>query len=80
MLSLLIETNNRYKNISSKVEKQPSICVLIKRCSENMQQINSRKPMPKFDFNKVANQSYQNRTSAWVYSCKFAVYFQNTFS
>ena len=30
--------------------------------------------MPKYDFNKVA------RTSAWVFSCKFAAYFQNTFS
>ena len=30
--------------------------------------------MPKFDFNNVAN-----HTSAWVFSCKFAAYFQNTF-
>ena len=29
--------------------------------------------MPKCDFNKY-------RTSAWVFSCKFAAYFQNTFS
>ena len=29
-------------------------CVLKKRCSENMQQIYRRTPMPKCDFNKVA--------------------------
>ena len=36
-----------------------------------------RTPMPKCDFSKVA---YSNHTSAWVFSCKFAAYFQNTFS
>ena len=36
--------------------------------------------MLKCDFNKVAKQLYWNRTSAWVFSCKFAAYFQNTFS
>ena len=36
--------------------------------------------MPKCDLNKVAKQLYLNRTSAWVFSCKFAAYFQNTFS
>ena len=35
--------------------------------------------MPKCDFNKVALQLYLNRTSACVFSCKFAAYFQNTF-
>ena len=28
---------------------------------------------------KVALQLYWNHTSAWVFSCKFAAYFQNTF-
>ena len=41
-----------------KFQKQPSIGVLIKKSSENMQQIYRRKPMPKFDFNKVAKQSH----------------------
>ena len=41
-------------------------------CSENLQQIYRRTPMPKCDFNKVAK--------AWVFSCKFAAYFQNSFS
>ena len=61
-------------------QKQPSSGVLRKRCSENMQQIYRRKPMPKCDFNRVAKQLYWNRTSAWVFSCKFAAYFQNNFS
>ena len=37
-----------------KTRKQPTIGVLMTRCSENMQQIYRRTPMPKFDFNKVA--------------------------
>ena len=36
--------------------------------------------MPKCDFNKVALQLYWNHPSAWVFSCKFAPYFQNNFS
>ena len=35
--------------------------------------------MSKCDFNNVALQLYWNRISAWVFSCKFAAYFQNTF-
>ena len=37
-------------------QKQPSRDVPIKRCSENMQQIYRKTPMPKCDFNKVALQ------------------------
>ena len=36
--------------------------------------------MPKCDFNKVANQLYWNHIAVWVFCCKFATYFQNTFS
>ena len=36
--------------------------------------------MLKCDFNKVALQLYWNHTSAWVFPCKFAAYFQNAFS
>ena len=36
--------------------------------------------IPKCDFNKVALQLYWNHISAWVLSCRFAAYFQNTFS
>ena len=35
-------------------QKQPTRGVLKKRCSENMQQIYRRTPMPKCDFSKVA--------------------------
>ena len=56
-------------------QKQPIWGVPMKRCSENMQQISRRTPTPKCDFNKVAN-----RTSARVFSCKFAAYFRNTFT
>ena len=35
--------------------------------------------MPKYDFNKVALQIFWNHASAWVFSRKFAAYFQNTF-
>ena len=42
----------------STIQKQPSIGVLIKRCSENMLQIYRRAPMSKCDFNKVAKQLY----------------------
>ena len=63
------------------IEKQPTRVVPGKKCSENMQRNYRRTPMPKCDFNKVAKlkQLYWNRTSAWVFSCKFAAYFQNTF-
>ena len=36
--------------------------------------------MPTFDFDEVALQLYGNRTSAWVFSCKFAALFQNNCS
>ena len=45
-----------------------------------MQEIYRRQPMPNYDFNKFALKLYWNRTSAWVLSCKFSAYFQNTFS
>ena len=48
-------------------------------CSENMQQIYRRIPMPKCNFNKFAKQLYWNHTLAWVFSSKLAAYFQHTF-
>ena len=65
-----------YLGITEAVTQRGSL----EMCSENMQQIYRRIPMPKFDFNKVALQLYLNRTSAWVLSCKFSACFQNTFS
>ena len=44
-----------YSQINT-VQKQPFRGVLLKRCSENMQQIYRRTPIPKCDFNKVALQ------------------------
>ena len=41
-----------------KDKNQPLRGVLKKRCSENMQQIYRRTPMPKCNFNKVAKQLY----------------------
>ena len=36
--------------------------------------------MPNCDFDKVAKQLCSNHTLTWVFSCKFAAYFKNTFS
>ena len=60
-------------------QKQSSRGVLWIRCSENMQQIYGRTSTPKCDFNKVVLQFHWNRTSACVFSCKFATYFHNNF-
>ena len=66
--------------ISNAFQKQPSRGFLGKRFSENIQQIYRRTPMSKCDFNNVAKQLCWNCTSALVFSCKVAAYFQNTFS
>ena len=42
-----------------------------------MQQIYRITPMPKCDFNEVFSELYGNHTSAWVFPCKFAAYYQN---
>ena len=44
---------DKKKLFDARLQKQPSRGVLRKRCSENMQQIYMRTPMPKCDFNKV---------------------------
>ena len=66
--------------MSKNQQKEPTKGVLRKRCAENMHQIYRRTPMSKCGFNKVEKQLYWNHTSAWVFSCKFAAYFKNTFS
>ena len=73
-------TKHVLNSCNHSVQRQPFRGVLLKKCSENNQQISRRKTMPKCDVNKVSKQLYWNRTSAWVFSCKFAAYFQNTFS
>ena len=67
--------------LSTKIfQKQPPRGIPRKRCSENMQQIYKRTPMPKCDFNKVAKQLYWNHTLAWVFSCKFGAIFRTPFT
>ena len=44
--------------VDNTVQKQRSRAVLLKKYSENMQQIFRRTPMPKRNFNKVAKQLY----------------------
>ena len=53
-------------NLGCYLPKQPSRGVLKKRCSENMQQINRRTPIPKSDFNKHAEVRFQ-------YPCRSAI-------
>ena len=67
--------------LSNYFQKQPSKDILKKSCSENMQQINRKTPVLKYDCNKiaVALQLYWYHTSARVFSCIFAAYFQNIF-
>ena len=60
-------------------EKQPSRDARSRRCSENMQQIYGRTPIAKSDSIKFALQLYWTHTVVWVFSCKFAVYFQSNF-
>ena len=62
------------------LKKQSPRGVPRKNCSKYMQQNYRRTPMTKCDFNKVAKQLSWNRTSAWVFSYKFAAYFHNIFS
>ena len=47
------------------VKKQPPRGVPGKRCSENMQQIYRRTPMPKCDFNKVAKHPVI-KSNTWI--------------
>ena len=52
-----IETKTKTRGELISFQKQPLNGVLKKMCSENMQQIYRRTPMPKCDFNKVAKQT-----------------------
>ena len=44
----------RWTTMNEKLQKHPSRGALRKRCSEKMQEIYRRTPMPKCDFSKVA--------------------------
>ena len=54
----LVVIYDYYNNTFIPIQKQPPKGCSKKRCSENMQQIYRRTPMPKCDFNKVALQIY----------------------
>ena len=56
--NLLNELGGLNKKSDKYDQKQPSKCVLRKRCSENMQQVYRRTLMPKCDCNKVALKFY----------------------
>ena len=64
----------------TELQKQPSRVVLRKIYSENMQQIFKKTPMPRCDLNKDAKASLLKSHLIWLLTCKFAAYFQNTFS
>ena len=59
--------------------KQFSVGFLMGECSRSMQWVCGVASVPKCDFNKAATQSCWDDTSAWVFSCEFAVYFHGTF-
>ena len=77
--SLVFIYSSEKKFKYTQILKQTSPAVLRKRCSENMQQIYRRTPMAKCSFTKVAKLLYWNHTTTWVFSCRFAAYFQSTF-
>ena len=77
--NLILYDSSRMSNNSwmvwLNIQKQPSWGDLRKRCSEYLQKIYRRTPMPKCGFNKFALQLYWNCTFARVFSCRFAAYF-----
>ena len=56
--------------VSWETQKKSPTGVLSRKCSENMQQIYRRTPMPKCNFNKVALQLCWNHFSTSVFSWK----------
>ena len=70
---------DRYYWIFWIIQKKSPRGIPRKRCSENMQQIYRRTPMPQCNFNKIAKQLFWNRTLPWVLSCKFAAFFRTFF-
>ena len=60
-------------------KKHPTNGVFRKRCSENMQKIDTA-PCRSVILIKLLCKLSWNHTSAWVFSCKFVAYFQNIFS
>ena len=61
---------NIYGRAIETIRSSPSECSFKKRCYENMQQIDSRTPIPKCDLNKVA--SYFQNTFLFEHLCRAA--------
>ena len=64
-------------SLDSFIQKHPSRGVLIKRSSENMQQIYRRTSMTRLQSCKAT--LLKSHFGMGVFSCKFALYFLNTF-
>ena len=82
-LSLKITIGQNFSEIEIKIQRRnkrrsSALELCIERCSENMQQIYRRKPLPNCGFNKVAKQLYWHDTLVWAFSRKFPAYFKNT--
>ena len=54
--------------------------VLQRWCSEISSKFTGEHLMPKCDFHVDKKQLYRNHTFAWMFFCKFAAYFQISFS
>ena len=61
--------NSEHLNKNFNLQKQPSRRVPTKRCYGNMQQFYSGTP--------IQSKFIEIKTSEWMFSCKFAAYFQN---
>ena len=66
------------ENMPGIVQKQPSIGVLIKSCSGNVQQIYRKTLITKCDFNKVALQLYWNSIRHWYSPVNLLHFHKNT--
>ena len=53
--------------LGSAIQKKSSICVLLKRCPENMQPNYRRTPMPKCNFNKVEKLLLSDLQRPWMH-------------
>ena len=62
-----------------KFSKQSSKGVLLKVCPANMQKVYRKVSMQKFSIKLQNNFVEIRHTSVWMFSCKVAVYLQNTF-
>ena len=79
ILRLTTDLNRKYRTRSYNRSRAPEVFMqkgILKIGSKFFR----RTSMAKCNFNKVAKQLYWNHTLAWVFSWKFAAYFQNIFS